>query len=41
MHEVDIVRERDGGYVASIEGGEQRFEVHSSATIQFGSAAMA
>ena len=27
VHEVDIVRERDGGYVASIEGGEQRFEV--------------
>ena len=27
VHEVDIVRERDGGYVAGIEGGEQRFEV--------------
>jgi geranyl-CoA carboxylase alpha subunit len=27
VHEVDIVRERDGGYVASIDGGEQRFEV--------------
>ncbi len=27
VHEVDIVRERDGGYVASVEGGEQRFEV--------------
>jgi len=27
VHEIDIVRERDGGYVASIDGGEQRFEV--------------
>ena len=27
VHEVDIVRERDGGYVAGIEGGEQRFEI--------------
>ena len=27
VHEVDIVRERDGGYVASVEGGEQRFEI--------------
>ena len=27
VHEVDIVRERDGGYVASLEGGEQRFEI--------------
>ena len=27
VHEVDIVRERDGGYVVGIEGGEQRFEV--------------
>jgi geranyl-CoA carboxylase alpha subunit len=27
VHEVDIVRERDGGYLASFEGGEQRFEI--------------
>ena len=27
VHEVDIVRERDGGYVASLRGGEQRFEI--------------
>ncbi|WP_172804802.1 acetyl-CoA carboxylase biotin carboxylase subunit [Afipia sp. GAS231] len=27
VHEVDIVRERDGGYRASFEGGEQRFEI--------------
>jgi geranyl-CoA carboxylase alpha subunit len=26
-HEVDIVRERDGSYVASLEGGERRFEI--------------
>ena len=27
VHEVDIVRERDGGYVASIADAEQRFEI--------------
>ena len=27
VHEVDIVRERDGGYVASVEDSEQRFEI--------------
>jgi geranyl-CoA carboxylase alpha subunit len=27
VHEVDIVRERDGGYRASFDGGEQRFEI--------------
>ena len=27
VHEVDIVRERDGGYVAVVDGGEQRFEI--------------
>jgi len=27
VHEVDIVRERDGSYVASLEGGERRFEI--------------
>jgi geranyl-CoA carboxylase alpha subunit len=27
VHEVDIVRERDGGYVAAIDGGERRFEI--------------
>jgi geranyl-CoA carboxylase alpha subunit len=27
VHEVDIVRERDGGYVANLDGGEQRFEI--------------
>ena len=27
VHEVDIVRERDGGYLASLSGGEQRFEI--------------
>ena len=27
VHEVDIVRERDGSYVASLEGGELRFEI--------------
>ena len=27
VREVDIVRERDGGYVASFEGREQRFEI--------------
>jgi geranyl-CoA carboxylase alpha subunit len=27
VHEVDIVRERDGSYVASFSGGEQRFEI--------------
>jgi geranyl-CoA carboxylase alpha subunit len=27
VHEVDIVRERDGGYVASLEGGGLRFEI--------------
>jgi geranyl-CoA carboxylase alpha subunit len=27
VHEVDIVRERDGGYLASFESGEQRFEI--------------
>ena len=27
VHEVDIVRERDGTYVASLERGEQRFEI--------------
>jgi geranyl-CoA carboxylase alpha subunit len=26
-HEVDIVRERDGSYLASLSGGEQRFEI--------------
>jgi geranyl-CoA carboxylase alpha subunit len=25
--EVDIVRERDGGYIAGLDGGEQRFEI--------------
>lgn len=28
VHEVDIVRERDGGYLASFDGGEQRFEIN-------------
>jgi geranyl-CoA carboxylase alpha subunit len=27
VREVDIVRERDGSYVASLEGGERRFEI--------------
>jgi geranyl-CoA carboxylase alpha subunit len=27
VHEVDIVRERDGSYLASLLGGEQRFEI--------------
>src|SRR6185369_16584034 len=27
VHEVDIVRERDGSYLASVSGGEQRFEI--------------
>ncbi|MDE5456877.1 acetyl-CoA carboxylase biotin carboxylase subunit [Bradyrhizobium sp. CSA112] len=27
VHEVDILRERDGGYVASLEGGEHRFGI--------------
>jgi geranyl-CoA carboxylase alpha subunit len=27
VHEVDIVRERDGGYVANLEAGERRFEI--------------
>jgi geranyl-CoA carboxylase alpha subunit len=27
VHEVDIVRERDGGYVAAIDGRELRFEI--------------
>ena len=27
VHEVDIVRERDGSYVADLEGGEQHFEI--------------
>jgi geranyl-CoA carboxylase alpha subunit len=27
VHDVDIVRERDGSYVASLSGGEQRFEI--------------
>jgi len=27
VHEADIVRERDGSYVASLERGEQRFEI--------------
>ena len=27
VHEVDIVRERDGGYVVNLNGGEQRFEI--------------
>ncbi|WP_245310914.1 acetyl/propionyl/methylcrotonyl-CoA carboxylase subunit alpha [Bradyrhizobium valentinum] len=27
VHEVDIVRERDGGYVASLESGEHRFGI--------------
>jgi geranyl-CoA carboxylase alpha subunit len=27
VHEVDIVRERDGGYLASFDNGEQRFEI--------------
>src|SRR6185369_16287430 len=27
VHEVDIVRERDGSYIASPEGGELRFEI--------------
>jgi geranyl-CoA carboxylase alpha subunit len=27
VHEVDIVRERDGGYVAGVDGGEIRFEI--------------
>ena len=27
VHEVEIVRERDGGYVASLDGGEHRFEI--------------
>src|SRR6185436_6222811 len=27
VHEIDIVRERDGGYVANVNGGGQRFEI--------------
>jgi len=27
VHEVDVVRERDGGYVANVDGAEQRFEI--------------
>ena len=27
VHEIDIVRERDGAYLASFDGGEQRFEI--------------
>ncbi len=27
IHDLEIVRERDGGYVASLEGGEYRFEI--------------
>jgi geranyl-CoA carboxylase alpha subunit len=27
VHEVDIVRERDGSYIASLSDGEQRFEI--------------
>ena len=27
VHELEIVRERDGSYVASLDGGEQRFEI--------------
>ena len=27
MHELEIARERDGGYVASLDGGEHRFEI--------------
>jgi geranyl-CoA carboxylase alpha subunit len=27
VHEVDIVRERDGGYVAAVDGSELRFEI--------------
>jgi geranyl-CoA carboxylase alpha subunit len=27
VHEIEIVRERDGGYVATFEGGERRFEI--------------
>jgi geranyl-CoA carboxylase alpha subunit len=37
VHEVDIVRERDGSYVASLSGEEQRFEIDELAgdTIRF------
>jgi geranyl-CoA carboxylase alpha subunit len=27
IHDLEIVRERDGGYVASLDGGEHRFEI--------------
>ena len=27
IHELEIARERDGGYVASLDGGEHRFEI--------------
>jgi geranyl-CoA carboxylase alpha subunit len=27
MHELEIARDRDGGYVASLDGGEHRFEI--------------
>jgi geranyl-CoA carboxylase alpha subunit len=27
VHEVEIVRERDGGYVVNLNGGEQRFDI--------------
>jgi geranyl-CoA carboxylase alpha subunit len=27
VHDIEIVRERDGGYVASLNGGEHRFEI--------------
>ncbi|MEH2514429.1 geranyl-CoA carboxylase alpha subunit [Bradyrhizobium sp. AZCC 1610] len=37
VHEVDIVRERDGGYVAAVDGGERQFEIDElgSDTIRF------
>ena len=27
IHDLEIVRERDGGYLVNFEGGEQRFEL--------------
>jgi geranyl-CoA carboxylase alpha subunit len=37
VHDLEVVRERDGGYVASLDGGEHRFEIDelSCDTIRF------
>jgi geranyl-CoA carboxylase alpha subunit len=42
IHDVEIVRERDGSYVASLDGGEYRFEIDGlgSDTIRFRSSGL-